>query len=172
MLAGLLIVIAVAAEPTPYAGQQARPIKALSAEEVQSYLAGAGMGLAKAAELNHYPGPRHVLDQAEKLELTPEQQAGVQAAFERMQVRAREIGAQVVAEETALDQSFAAGTIGVTELDQRLERLGGLQARLRGTHLRAHLETRALLTAGQVQRYDELRGYVAGRPHDPSQHPH
>jgi hypothetical protein len=34
-----------------YAGQQSRDIKALSEEEVQGYLAGAGMGFARAAEL-------------------------------------------------------------------------------------------------------------------------
>src|SRR4029079_2796548 len=43
----------------PYAGQQARGVKALSDEEVSGYLAGAGMGFAKAAELNGYPGPMH-----------------------------------------------------------------------------------------------------------------
>jgi hypothetical protein len=38
------------AEPsTPYAGQEQREIKALSAEEIQSYLSGSGMGLSKAA---------------------------------------------------------------------------------------------------------------------------
>lgn len=41
----------------PYAGQQSRDIKALSDEEMKGYLTGAGMGFAKAAELNRYPGP-------------------------------------------------------------------------------------------------------------------
>ena len=46
----------------PYSGQQGRMIKALSSKEVQGLLQGKGMGMAKAAELNQYPGPRHVLD--------------------------------------------------------------------------------------------------------------
>lgn len=42
---------------SPYTGEQAREIKALSADEVNAYLNGQGAGLAKAAELNRYPGP-------------------------------------------------------------------------------------------------------------------
>src|ERR1700757_2891750 len=57
----------------PYAGQQKREIKALSEEDVAGYLGGAGMGYAKAAELNGYPGPMHVLELGDRLELTDEQ---------------------------------------------------------------------------------------------------
>jgi hypothetical protein len=47
-----------------YAGQQTRAIKALSSQEEQDLRLGRGMGLAKAAELNGYPGPMHThLDQ-------------------------------------------------------------------------------------------------------------
>jgi len=52
------------AEPQPYAGQQAREIKALTVAEIQAYLSGAGSGYAKAAELNHYPGPKHAIENA------------------------------------------------------------------------------------------------------------
>src|SRR5262249_1929289 len=45
----------------PYAGQQSRSIKALSEDDIAALLKGAGIGLAKAAELNGYPGPAHVL---------------------------------------------------------------------------------------------------------------
>jgi hypothetical protein len=46
---------------SPYAGQQARPIKAVSDEDIAALRKGEGMGMAKAAELNGYPGPAHVL---------------------------------------------------------------------------------------------------------------
>lgn len=46
-------------------------IKALPSEQINAYLTGEGMGLAKVTELNHYPGPKHVLDLAEQLK--PEQ---------------------------------------------------------------------------------------------------
>jgi len=42
---------------SPYAGSENREIKALSTDEIASYLQGKGMGFAKAAELNHHPGP-------------------------------------------------------------------------------------------------------------------
>ena len=46
---------------SPYAGQQNRPVKALSPEDIAALRNGEGMGMAKAAELNGYPGPAHVL---------------------------------------------------------------------------------------------------------------
>jgi hypothetical protein len=42
--------IANGAQPSPYAGEEKREIKALSSEEVATYLEGKGMGLAKVAE--------------------------------------------------------------------------------------------------------------------------
>ena len=47
---------------SPYAGQEVRRIKSLSAERVADLLAGRGAGYAKAAELNGVPGPVHVLE--------------------------------------------------------------------------------------------------------------
>ena len=47
----------------------------------------------------------------------------------------------------------------------------GLQAALRNTHLKYHLLTSGLLTAAQLQRYSELRGYVdedIGHQHRPN----
>jgi hypothetical protein len=75
LLVVMVLGLTCQAEDVPkYAGQQKREIKALSEAEVSAYLDGRGMGLAKAAELNGYPGPAHVLDLAEKLQLTPQQQ--------------------------------------------------------------------------------------------------
>jgi hypothetical protein len=61
---------AAAQSARPYAGLQARSIKALSAEQIADLKAGRGMSLALAAELNGYPGPRHVLELGEQLSLT------------------------------------------------------------------------------------------------------
>jgi hypothetical protein len=44
-----------------------RPIKALSAEQIADLKAGQGLSLALAAELNGYPGPRHVLELGKQL---------------------------------------------------------------------------------------------------------
>ncbi|MER8435493.1 hypothetical protein NKH11_02460 [Mesorhizobium sp. M1393] len=42
-----------------YSGMEARRVKALSGEQIADLMAGRGMGLALAAELNSYPGPSH-----------------------------------------------------------------------------------------------------------------
>ncbi len=68
----LLTSAAVANAQTPYAGMQTRPIKALSEQQMADLSAGRGMGLALAAELNGYPGPVHVLELADKLNLSPD----------------------------------------------------------------------------------------------------
>ncbi len=70
-LAALLLAGTAAADTAaPYAGQQTRAIKALSPEDIAGLRAGDGMAMAKAAELNRYPGPRHVLDLAGPLALS------------------------------------------------------------------------------------------------------
>ena len=45
---------------SPYAGQENRQIKSLSANDIQELKRGGGWGLAKAAELNGLPGPAQV----------------------------------------------------------------------------------------------------------------
>ena len=148
--------------PSPYAGQESRPIKTLSPQEVQDYLSGRGMGMAKAAELNRYPGPRHVLELADQLGLTPAQRAETERIFEAMQAEASRIGAEIVVRERELDGRFAAGAVTADELDRLLGELGMLQSRLRMVHLRAHLAQRDVLTPAQRQQYEVLRGYDAG----------
>ena len=87
--AACLVTAVSAASMSPYAGQESRDIKALSAEDVQGYVSGKGMGLAKAAELNGYPGPSHVLGLATELALTPEQTQQTRVLFEQMQGQVR-----------------------------------------------------------------------------------
>ena len=143
----------------PYAGQQSRQIKSLSDEEVQAYLSGRGMGLAKPAELNGYPGPMHVLELAAQLELSGAQRAQTQKTFEEMRVEAVRIGRAVVEKEAELNRLFAEGTVSPANLRLQVGEIARLQGELRVVHLRAHLEMRRLLSPHQVKKYDELRGY-------------
>src|SRR4051794_31480114 len=87
-----VIASAVFAADSPYAGQQSRAIKALSADEISDYLEGRGMGTSKAAELNHYPGPVHVLAESARLGLSDAQRAQTQAIFDAMSVEAKRSG--------------------------------------------------------------------------------
>jgi LTXXQ motif family protein len=150
---------------SPYAGQESREIKALSPQEISDLLAGKGMGLAKAAELNGYPGPMHVLELAAPLQLTPEQTSKTKALFKKVNARAVDIGRQLVEEERALDGEFASKSITPTSLQSSLERIATLQAELRRAHLEAHLEQTALLSDTQIAAYSKLRGYGAGGDH-------
>ncbi len=159
------------AEPSaPYAGQEQREIKALSAEEIQQYLAGSGMGFAKAAELNHYPGPRHVLDLAEHLQLSDAQRRKTRTIFEGMRTEAVRLGKQLLDRERHLDTLFAAGTISEATLEQLVTDSAAIQGQLRVVHLRTHLAQKHILTPEQLRRYDALRGYDASSPHNPRLH--
>jgi hypothetical protein len=160
-LAISLIALPVLAADMPYAGQQARSIKSLSDDEIAALRKGEGMGMAKAAELNGYPGPAHVLQLAVKLGLTEIQQRDVQAIFDRMSAAAKPLGGQLIAREQALDQLFAKSEITPDRLAAATAAIAELQGRLRAVHLSAHLETRALLNADQIARYQQLRGYNA-----------
>ena len=160
----LVFVTNVNAEPQ-YKGQQQRDIKAFSQSDIDGYLTGKGMGLAKAAELNHYPGPSHVLDLAKKLNLTNAQINKTQHLFNKMQSKAVELGKQIVEKEQELDQLFADGSIDEGVLEKMLQEIGVLQAKLRYVHLSAHLEQKQILTRHQVMLYDKARGYGEGSRH-------
>ena len=159
---------------SPYKGQERRPIKALSEEEVKGLLAGSGavMGFAKAAELNHYPGPLHVLESASRLDLTEAQQAGAQQLREDMKREAVPLGRQIVERERELDARFASQGIDEAALAASLAEIGRLTAALRFVHLKAHLKMREILTPHQIALYDRLRGYSSpGSPSGAGGHP-
>ena len=150
---------------SPYVAQQASSIRGLSAQEVSDLLAGRGAGFARTAELNSYPGPRHVLDMRAGLDLTPEQGAHAQRIFDRMQLEARRLGGEIVERERRLSDAFAAHRVAAADLAVETEALGRLYGRLRATHLRAHVELTALLTPSQIARYDAMRGYGTEHQH-------
>lgn len=151
----------------PYAGMEARPIKALSPEQMADLRAGRGMGLALAAELNGYPGPVHVLELAEKLELTAEQRQRTDALRHAMTAETVALGAGLIDLEAELDRQFAARTATRAALERMTMAIGEAQARLRAAHLGYHLTMVEVLSAAQVARYGELRGYAAGPGHGP-----
>jgi hypothetical protein len=168
MLFVSLVLCGCAAQPgasSPYAGQEARDIKALSGEERDSLLTGKGMGLAKAAELNGYPGPAHVLALAGELGLSEAQRRDTQALFATMESAAIALGKELVEEERRLDRLFADRAATRDNVSSSLARIGALQARLRGVHLDAHLEQVRILSAEQVAHYVRLRGYSGHAGH-------
>ena len=132
---------------------------ALTSEEIEQYRAGAGMGYARAAELNHFPGPMHVLELADRLGLSAEQRAATERLMQAHKAEARGLGAQLVAAEQALEQLFRSGQVPDAELQRAVAEAARLQGEYRLSHLETHRRMRALLTEEQVKRYDGLRGH-------------
>lgn len=151
--------VSAAAPASAYVGQEARDIKALSPEDVNAYLSGKGMGLARAAELNGYAGPAHVLELAAPLALTPEQRARTEALFASMTSKATPLGQALVAQERKLDRLFATKAVTAELLASSLHEIGLIQAKVRLAHLEAHLDQVEILSAEQNGRYAQLRGY-------------
>jgi len=147
---------------SPYAGEERREIKALSADEVKAYLNGQGAGLAKAAELNNYPGPLHVLELSAQLRLTETEKAKIEQVRDVMLRDAIRLGKLIVEKEGDLDKLFAGRKIDEAQLRSRVAEISSLQGELRVVHLRAHLEMVRILTPEQVKRYAEMRGYENG----------
>lgn len=150
---------------SPYADFGDRDIKALSEADLQALLDGEGMQMALPAELNGHPGPRHVLELADSLALSPEQRESTERIMAGMLSEARALGARIVEGERDLDRSFADATITDAALRSALDDLASLRADLRAAHLSAHLAMKDVLTLHQVHRYDELRGYGSGHGH-------
>lgn len=157
---------------SPYAGEQARDIKAISAERVAALEAGRGLGYAKAAELNGHPGPMHVLDLADELELDADQRRRTQALFKTMRERAAALARELIRAEAELDQAFAEGSISRQRLLELVSASARIESEIRLVHLQAHVEQAELLRDSQIAAYKRLRGYGDEQSHEAAHHGH
>lgn len=156
----MLAAIPAAAQTTqPYAGQQERAISGLSGKRVEGLRAGRGLGYAKAAELNGWPGPMHVLELADQLDLHTDVRAKVEAIRAEMLSRSIPLGEELIEAEMALDTLFTDGTPEADAVHAATLRIGEIDSRLRAAHLVAHVKTRPLLTDEQRAIYTRERGY-------------
>lgn len=154
-----LVSLPALAQHQGYAEMKDREIKALSPEQVKQYQAGAGMGFAMPAELNRFPGPMHVLELADQLQLTPEQRARSQALMDAHKAEARAIGAKRVEAERTLEALFRSGQVEEGALAKHVRDAAALEGEYRLSHLETHRRMRALLSDQQVDAYVRLRGY-------------
>jgi hypothetical protein len=162
VVALVVSVSAAVAQHSPYTSLTGREIKALSDDDIRKLREGQGMGLALAAELNGYPGPKHVLELADKLALSDEQRSRAQAIYDTMHKSAVALGAEIIDMERQLDQAFAQSRIDAKKLAELSVAIGERQGRLRNVHLVAHIETKAVLTRHQIHLYEQARGYGSG----------
>jgi polynucleotide 5'-kinase involved in rRNA processing len=145
-----------------YSGFETREIKSISEVDMNILRKGRGGafgGMALLAELNHHPGPIHVIELEKELNLTKEQKQKTQQIYDEMEKDAKRLGEELISIEKKMDEGFARETITESELRELLLKSAEIYGLLRFTHLRCHLTTKKLLTKGQVRQYDILRGY-------------
>lgn len=144
----------------PYAGFETREIKSLSEQDIEELRRGGGWGLALPAELNGRPGPAHLLELEEELNLSASQVEAISAIYEQMRTAAVAAGERFIAAEAALSDAFAGSDLSEEKLRDLLAEAAEARAELRFIHLSRHLSTPELLSDAQIQRYNVLRGYA------------
>ena len=81
---------------------------------------------------DRYPGPVHVIELAEPLQLSVAQRQHVQQLFEAMKGEAVSIGKRLIAQESALDRAFAERNINSTPSTRTRSAVAGGLARAAG----------------------------------------
>ncbi len=157
-----LIALPALADTAPYAGQNERAIKALAPERLEGLRAGAGLGYAKAAELNGWPGPLHALELADALALSADQRAEITAIRSAMLARAKPLGEALIRAEAAVDALFLTDAPDMAMIGEATAQVGVIEAKLRAVHLAAHIEVTPVLTRHQRAIYAQRRGYDGG----------
>jgi len=114
--------------------------------------------MVRSRKLNGYPGPRHVQDLAQELNLTPAQISATEKLFATADqgTGTRRIVSRRGAPSRSL---FASREITPALLATSLDRIGTLQAKMRNTHLQAHIDEERVLSPEQNARFAQLRGY-------------
>ena len=135
----------------------------LSEQEITALRAGKGMGMARSAHQNEYPGPRHVLELAEQLDLDDQQMQQTQVLFADMKRSAMALGEKIIAAEAELDAAFTRDSVDADAVKASLLEIGRLRAELRFVHIETHLKQRDVLSDAQVAAYYEARASTHGQ---------
>jgi Spy/CpxP family protein refolding chaperone len=134
-----------------------RQMQAMLQEIDQVIASGRGAGLAFAADQNGYPGPLHVLELKDTLQLTPAQEARIAALQNAMFADARPKSARLLEAEAALRRLFAEGSADETRVRAAVTTVERARAEVRLVHLLTHLQTRDVLTDEQRRLYHQTR---------------
>ena len=144
----------------PIGAQLEQPaIKALSSDQQRGLLAGAGLGYAKTAEGNGWPGPLHVLELRDTLALTETQVSKMAALLRAMKAQAIPLGQLMIEAEQELDALFRSGDPSAQDVAVATARIAKIAGQLRAVHLTTHLRTAPLLSRHQTMLYAQARGH-------------
>ncbi len=144
----------------PSSHSRGTEVPSLTDEEVRALRHGEGMGLARAAELNHFPGPKHLLELASELGLSNHQVIRIRSIHDRMKSQAVARGKDIIMAESHLADLFASGEPSTREVMRMTGHLGTMRGQLQSIHLLAHIEAARELSTDQIREYDRLRGYL------------
>jgi Spy/CpxP family protein refolding chaperone len=147
------------------------PLRSQVPPDRDALLNGDDNGMAACAESNGYPGPKHVLDLAERLALTARQKHDLREIYDDMNTRARALGKMIVKIEEELNYAFNSGMLSQESAADDAESVGKMRGTLRGVHLSAHIRTKELLTKKQLEQYAAFRKEQMEKENDKAGHP-
>lgn len=134
----------------------------MSDQEKEALRAGAGLGAGRLAMQAGYPGPKHVLEMGDELELTAAQKERIGTIFAEAKASFAKMGAELVEKEEAFEAMFAAGDVDVDDMKKLAAEIGRRQGELRAGHLAAHVRTKEALTPAQLEKLSAMRGAHGG----------
>ena len=145
-------------------GMQSGPmLSGISEGEKEALLQGSGLGAGMIAMMNGYPGPKHVHEMGDELELTAEQREKIGTLFAERKASFVEMGRELVEKDEALTTMFASGQVNTKDVEKLSTEIGELQGRLRAGHLNAHVLTWEALTPAQRDKLASMQGMHGGR---------
>lgn len=130
----------------------------VSGQEKEALLTGAGLGAGMIAMMNGYPGPKHVLEMGDELELTVAQRESIGTIYGNVKAESVKLGTELVEKDEALAALFASGSVKTGDVEKRAREIGELQGRVRAAHLNAHVETFEALTPAQREQLSSMQG--------------
>jgi Spy/CpxP family protein refolding chaperone len=109
------------------------------------------------AMMNGYPGPKHVLEMGDELELTAAQRESIGTIYGKVKAESVKLGTELVEKDEALAALFTSGSVSTKDVEKRSREIGELQGRLRAAHLNAHVQTHAELTPAQLAKLPTMQ---------------
>jgi len=132
-------------------------LSGVSEQEKEALLKGGGLGAGMIAMMNGYPGPKHVLEMGDELELTDAQRESIGTIYGKVKAESVELGTELVEKDKALAALFTSGSVSTKDVEKRSREIGELQGRLRAAHLNAHVQTHAELTPAQLAKLPTMQ---------------
>lgn len=130
----------------------------VSEQEKEALLKGAGLGAGMIAMMNGYPGPKHVLELGDELELNAAQRESIGKTYGNVKAESVKLGTELVEKDEALTALFTSGSATTGEVEKLSRDIGELQGRVRAAHLNAHVETFDALTPAQREKLSSMQG--------------